>query len=435
VNEETRYKLKYVYGEDFGTGYYKYGPITLGDKPEIIQSRGLLLRDLPESIKLLIPKSIIERGVVVGEDVTKYLSSVRDAIRNLKYPLKDGIVRREDEDSWKVVKELVRYGFQHFYHEAAKQPDFKGYYVVVALSALAPDYMREKMFEIHKEVDAEFDNKLIKAITIIEQPFAVAIAERAVTCSVIEAGHGNIQIVPISYGPVREGIVALNRGGAEANVITREVLKDLGYGDLAKDEYVIEIVKREAGLIPKNLKEAIRKAKENPEKFSTKIKISPLVEVEFHESSWMRFLIGEVMFNPKHEEFQSYIQQGRLIIEDVTIGDIIFYGEMDIAEALITSVKKTPVEIQDKILSTIILSGGAFNWKVPKELEEYVVDSVTKIKIMVSEKVPDLTDKLNVKMVKDPQFSVWKGTIVYGYALPSTIKWNPRTREGWYSWK
>jgi hypothetical protein len=53
--------------------------------------------------------------------------------------------------------------------------------------------------------------------------------------------------------------VALNRGGSEANAVTREVLKDSGYGDLAKDEYVIEIVKRTAGLVPKNLDEAIKR--------------------------------------------------------------------------------------------------------------------------------------------------------------------------------
>jgi hypothetical protein len=100
---------------------------------------------------------------------------------------------------------------------------------------------------------------LLQAVTIIDQPFAVAIAEKAVTCTVIEAGHGNIQLVPISYGPIREGIVALNRGGSEANAVTREVLKDSGYGDLAKDEYVIEIVKRTAGLVPKNLDEAIKR--------------------------------------------------------------------------------------------------------------------------------------------------------------------------------
>jgi len=435
LTEESRYKLKYTYAEDFGTGYFKYGPITLGDKPRMIPSRGLLLRDLPESIKLLIPKPILERGVVVGDDVSKYLSSIRDAARNLKQPLRDGIIRREDEDAWKVVKELIRYGFQQFYPEAASQPDFRGYYVVVALSALAPDYMRERMIELHREVDEEFDSKLIAAITIIDQPFAVAIAEKAVTCCVIEAGHGNIQIVPISYGPIREGIVALNRGGAEANAITREILKDAGYGDLAKDEYVVETVKRVIGLVPRNLKEAIRKAREDPKRFAVKVKISPLVEIELVEHAWMRFLIGEIIFNPRHEEFASYIQTGRIIIEDVVLGDVVFYGEMDLAEALITSVKKTPVEIQEKIISTIILSGGAFNWSVPPGLEDVAVTSTEKIKIMVAERLPDLAERLNVRLVKDPQYSVWRGAIIYGYALPSNVKWNEKYKEGWYTWK
>ncbi len=433
--DESRYKLKYTYAEDFGTGYFKYGPITLGEKPRMIQSRGLLLRDLPESIKMLIPKTVLERGVVVGDDVTKYLSSIRDAARNLRQPLKDGIVRKDDEDAWKIIKELIRFGFSQFYPEVANQPDFRGYYTVIALSALAPDYMREKVMELHREVDEEFEGKLIAAVTVIDQPFAVAIAEKAVTCSVIEAGHGNIQVVPISYGPIREGIVALNRGGAEANAITREILKDAGYGDLARDEYVIEIVKREIGLVPRNLKEAIRKAREDPKRFAIKVKIGPLVEIELVEQSWMRFLIGEIIFNPKHEEFTSYIQTGRLVIEDVVVGDMVFYGEMDLAEALIQSVKKTPVEIQEKIVSSIILSGGAFNWNVPPGLEDVACTSTEKIRIMMSEKVPDMADKLNVRMVKDPQYSVWRGAIIYGYALPTSVKWNERYKEGWYTWK
>ncbi|NPA70610.1 MAG: heat-shock protein Hsp70 [Crenarchaeota archaeon] len=433
--DESRYKLKYTYAEDFGTGYFKYGPITLGERPRMIPSRGLILRDLPESIKMLIPKSVLERGVVVGDDVTKYLSSIREAARNLRQPLKDGIIRRDDEDAWKIVKELVRFGFSQFYPEVANQPDFRGYYTVIALSALAPDYMRERMMEIHREVDEEFEGKLIAAVTVIDQPFAVAIAEKAVTCSVIEAGHGNIQVVPISYGPIREGIVALNRGGAEANAITREILKDAGYGDLARDEYVVETVKRQIGLVPRNLKEAIRKAREDPKRFAVKVKIGPLVEIELVEHAWMRFLIGEIIFNPKHEEFMSYIQTGRLVIEDVVVGDMVFYGEMDLAEALIHSVKKTPVEIQEKIVSSIILSGGAFNWQVPPGLEDVACTSTEKIKIMMSEKVPDMAEKLNVRMVKDPQFSVWRGAIIYGYALPSSVKWNEKYKEGWYTWK
>ncbi|NPA23777.1 MAG: heat-shock protein Hsp70 [Crenarchaeota archaeon] len=433
--DESRYKLKYTYAEDFGTGYFKYGPITLGERPKMIPSRGLILRDLPESIKMLIPKSVLERGVVVGDDVSKYLSSIREAARNLKQPLKDGIIRRDDEDAWKIVKELVRFGFSQFYPEVSNQPDFRGYYTVIALSALAPDYMRERMMEIHKEVDEEFEGRLIAAVTVIDQPFAVAIAEKAVTCSVIEAGHGNIQVVPISYGPIREGIVALNRGGAEANAITREILKDAGYGDLARDEYVVETVKRQIGLVPKNLKEAIKKAREDPKRFAVKVKIGPLVEIELVEHAWMRFLIGEIIFNPKHEEFASYIQTGRLVIEDVVVGDMVFYGEMDLAEALIHSVKKTPVEIQEKIVSSIILSGGAFNWQVPQGLEDVACTSTEKIKIMMSERVPDMAERLNVRMVKDPQFSVWRGAIIYGYALPTSVKWNEKYKEGWYTWK
>jgi crenactin len=432
VIDENKYKLNYVYAEDFGTGYFKYGPITLRDKPSMVQSRGLFLRDLPESIKLLVPKEVLERGVVVGDDIPKYLSSVRDAIRNLRYPLKDGIIRREDEDSWRIVKELARYGFTQFYREFSGKVDFKGFYLVVALSSLAPDYMRDRMISIHKELDEEFGGKLLRAVTIIDQPFAVAIAEKAVTCMVIEAGHGNIQLVPISYGPIREGIVALNRGGSEANAMTREVLKDSGYGDLAKDDYVVEVVKRSIGLVPKNLDEAIKKAKEDPDRFSVKVKVNPLVEVELRDTAWMRFLIGEIVFNPRHDLFASYIQQGRITIEDATVGDTVFYGEMNIAEALITSIRKVPVEIQDKIMSTIILSGGAFNWSVPPGLADVAVSSVDKVKLMVSERLPDLANRLSISMVSDPQFSVWKGSIIYGYALPSSVKWNDRTKEGWY---
>ncbi len=432
VIDESRYKANFVYAEDFGTGYFKYGPITLRDKPYVIPSRGLILRDLPESVKILVPKEVLERGVVVGDDIPKYLSSIRDAIRNLRYPLKDGIVRRDDEDAWRIIKELSRYGFQQFYPEFSRRPDFRGFFVVIALSALAPDYMKDKIIEIHKELNDEFGGNLIQAVTIIEQPFAVAIAEKSITCTVVEAGHGNIQIVPISYGPIREGIVALNRGGAEANAITREILKDSGYGDLAKDEYVVELVKRALGLVPKNLDEAIRKAKEEPDKFAIRVKINPLVEIEFRETAWMRFLIGEILFNPKHDIFKSYIQQGRLVIEDVTVGDMVFYGEMDLAEAIIMSIKKVPVEIQDKIISTIVLSGGAFNWNVPSGLEEVAVNSVDKVKIMLAERIPDLIGRLEIRMVKDPQFSVWKGAITYGYALPSNVRWNERTKEGWY---
>ncbi len=113
MEEELRYKLKYTYGEDFGTGYFKYGPpISLGESPRITQSRGLILRDLPESVKMLIPPDVARRGDSGGGDeVSKYLSSTRDMVRNLKYPLHDGIIRKDDDDSWRVAKELARFGY------------------------------------------------------------------------------------------------------------------------------------------------------------------------------------------------------------------------------------------------------------------------------------------------------------------------------------
>lgn len=426
-----RYKLKYTYGEDFGTGYFKYGPISLGEAPRIIQSRGLILRDLPESVKMLIPPEVVKRGIVVGDDVSRYLSSTRDMMRNLRYPLHDGIIKKEDEDSWRVVKELTRFGLSSFYEQAVNSGDFRGFLVVMSLSALSPDYMRERFIDIHMEINQEYQGKMIRALTAIDQPFAVAISEKAVTCMVVEAGHGNIQVVPISYGPIRDGIVALNRGGAETNAITREILKDAGYSDLAKDEYVVEMVKREAGLVPKDLGTAIRSAREDPKRFSIKIKVNPLVTVELSESAWTRFLIGEVLFDPTHDEFKSYVQQGRFSIEDVTMGDMVFYGEMNMADAIISSVRKTPVEVQDKIVSNIILSGGAFNWRAPPALSDVAVNSVDKVRIMIGDKVPDLLNRLNIRMVKDPQYSVWKGAIVYGYALPLSVEWNDKAKEGW----
>ncbi len=116
---------------------------------------------------------------MVGDDIPKYLSSIRDAIRNLRYPLKDGVIRREDEDSWKIIKELARYGFSQFYPDFIKRPDFRGgLFLVVALSALAPDYMRDRMIEVHKEVNEEFGGKLLQAVTIIDQPLPLQSPKR-----------------------------------------------------------------------------------------------------------------------------------------------------------------------------------------------------------------------------------------------------------------
>jgi len=40
---------------------------------------------------------------------------------------------------------------------------------------------------------------------------------------------------------IRSGIIPLSRGGVNVNALTREILKDAGYGDLALND---EIVRR-----------------------------------------------------------------------------------------------------------------------------------------------------------------------------------------------
>lgn len=427
VELSDSYRLKYVFGADFGTSYTKYGPITLAE-PRIVQTRGLFLRDIPESVKMRIPPDILSRGLVVGdEDVRNYLSSVRDVQRNMKYPLKDGVVRRDDEDAWTVIRELARYTLSQF---PVADPEFRGWLVSIALSALAPDYMYRGFFETFERIASEIP---IYAVTALPQPLAVAIAENAVNCVIIEGGHGNIQVAPISYALIREGLVALNRGGAEANAITREILKDMGYGDIAREEYAAEVVKRAIGLVPRDLEQAIATARSNPEKFVAKVKLSPIVEIEIpKEYAWTRFLIGEIIFDPRHEEFKSYIDQSRIKIEDAVIGDVTLYGEMDLASAITSSLRSVSVEVQDRVASNVILSGGAFKWDVPPGLEEYAVNSVDKIKIMLGEVNKELAARVGVRMVKEPQYSVWRGSVIYGYALPLSLKWDNIYKEGWY---
>ncbi len=413
------YRRKYAYGEDYGTSYYKYGPIA--EKPYVIENRGLFLRG--ES-KLVLKIFGISREIVVGPDVVKYLGSLEDIARYLIYPMKDGIVDRDDKMSWRILYELTKYGFEQTLPETR---DFEGFYVTAALSAISPDYMYERIFDIHTRIDSELG--AIKAITIIPQPLAVAISEKVVTCVVVESGHGNTQVTPISMYPIRNAIVALNRGGAEADAIASEILRDLGHEDRAREEKFVRMFKESVGLIPRDIDEAIKKAKGDPRRFRTIFRIpGTRIEIDMGEKSWMRFLIGEIVFNPEHELFESYYKRGMPRPRDTIVGGERISGTLPLGEAIEAAVSRTSIELQPSLFRKIILSGGNFAWRVPRGLEDVAVNSAEKIRIQLEQHEIEA----NVELVSDPIFSVWKGTIVYSLAVPDNYLWDWKKREGWY---
>ena len=415
------YRRKYAFGEDYGTSEYKFGPVA--EKPEVIENRGFII----DTSSIVYKVVGISKRIIVGPEVSMYLGSREDMARYLIYPMKDGIIDINDRVAWDVIYEITKYGLLKF---KPKDPKFKGFYVTAALSAIAPKYMYEKIFEIHQKIDEEYG--VVKAVTIIPQPLAVAIAQKTITCIVVESGHGNTQITPISRYPIRGAIVSLNRGGAEANAITAEILKDCGYGDLVHEEKLVRMVKESIGLVPIDLDKAIKKAKEDKERFRAIFKIpNTTTVIDLGENSWMRFLIGEIVFNPEHEIFESYYKRGMPRPRDTRLGDEIIRGTINMADAIIKSAQKTPLELQPHLYKKIILSGGNFAWKVPPKLSDVAIDSATKISMMLKERGIEA----NVMLTKDPLYSVWRGCIVYSIAVPDDYLWSWERMEGWYKWR
>lgn len=415
---EEEYKRRFVFGCDYGTSDFKYGSITVGEKPLVVENRGYF----PE--KSMVSRILgVDKEIVVGKEVTYFLESGADLATRLVYPMRDGLIAKDDRRSWRVIKELTRMALNSFKGGIG----FKGFYVVASLAAFAPRYMYEELFSIYDEIAEE--DKTIHSSTIIPQPLAVAIAHKELLCVVVESGHGNTQVSPISRGPIRDATVVLNRGGSEANAITAEILKDAGYGDLAKEESIVRQVKENLGLVPLDLKAAIEYAERNPEKVKAVYRIpGTRIQIDLGKHSWTRFLIGEYVFDPRHEIFQSYFKRGMPRPTDVRVGDLTFYGMLDMAEAIIMAVEKCAVELQPHLYNHILLSGGNFTWRQDQTLKGISVDAETKIREMLKSKGVEVYE---VKLSSDPQFAVWRGCIVYGYAVPANYEWSWERLEGW----
>jgi crenactin len=414
------YRSNYTFAMDFGTSDFKFGPITCGDTPRVVNNRGYF----PDKKSMMYNAFEAVPDIIVGEDVPLYLQSTEDLSSRLIYPMRNGVIDKVDQNAWRVVSALSEYGLSSFKPETNN--GFGGYYVVASLSSVSPRYMYEHLLDIFKSASSPGS---IRAVTVIPQPFAVAIGHGVTTCVVIESGHGNSQVCPISKYPIRSAQVALNRGGGDANAITSEILKDAGYADLANEEALVRKVKESIGLVPDNLDDAIRQAKATPRKVRARYRVpGTRVEIDLEKDSWTRFLIGEYVFNPNHEIFESYFGRGMPRPKDVKMGDTTFRGMLDFGDAIIASVERCPVELQPLLYREILLSGGNFNWTVPERLEDVAVDAPRKIKLLLHEKG---IKNVSVKMTKSPQFSVWHGCIIYGFAVPEQYEWDWQRLEGW----
>jgi len=414
------YRSSYTFAMDFGTSDFKFGPISCGETPRIVNNRGYF----PDKKSVIYNAFEPTADVIVGEDVPLYLQSNEDLSTRLIYPMRNGVIDRNDENAWRVVGALCQFGLENF--KPTPRNGFQGYYLVASLSAVSPRYMYERLLELLARKNSD---SLVKAVTVIPQPFAVAIGHGVTTCVVIESGHGNSQFCPISKYPIRAAQVALNRGGGDANAITSEILKDAGYGDLTNEEALVRKVKESIGLVPANLDSAIIAAKKTPRRFHAKFKVpGTRVEIDLENDSWTRFLIGEYVFNPNHEIFESYFGRGMSRPKDVKMGDTVFKGKLDFGDAIVTAVERCPVELQPLLYREVLLSGGNFSWHVPERLENEAVDAPTKIKLLLRQKG---IKSVSVKMTEAPQYSVWHGCIIYGFAVPDEYKWDWQRLEGW----
>lgn len=415
-------KARRVFAEDFGTSEYKFGPATMGENPDAIETRGYF-PDTRGFVQMVSPEAR-QKLLIVGPQVSNYLEAKIDLADRLVYPLRYGLIRENDVRSWSVLKELVRFGLiRHRYN----QDSGKGAKCVAALSSAAPRYMYERLFDMHRTINEEEGRHVVSSLSIIPQPLAVAISQKKLTCTVLEGGHGNTQVAPIGNGVIFNALIGLQRGGADCDLLTAELLKDAGYADLATEPKLVKLFKEAVGLIPKDMK-GVMEDKSN-EKFDVSFSIpNTKIKVELGKDSWQRFLIGEYFFRPSDEVFSSYRRRGEAKPRFTEMEGEVLLGDMDLAEVVIMAISKVSFELQPSLYQNIFLSGGNFSWKVPAGLEQYATNSPKKLEKMLKAKGVTGT---TVELTRSPIYNVWQGSVAYGMFIPDDFVWDWEAREGW----
>jgi len=130
----SKYKELFVFGEDYGTSDYKFGPASLGNVPDMFENRGYL----PDMGSVIARMQGFGDGtpIVVGPEVSTYLEARGDLAERLIYPMRESTIEEGDERAWAVVKEVTRFGLGRY--APLNSEAFKGFYCVASIVAGAP---------------------------------------------------------------------------------------------------------------------------------------------------------------------------------------------------------------------------------------------------------------------------------------------------------
>ncbi|RLG09849.1 MAG: hypothetical protein DRN68_00555, partial [Thaumarchaeota archaeon] len=119
------YKREHVFGIDYGTSDFKYGPIALGETPEVVENRGYFV----DKDSLMSKLMDVRREVVVGKELPLFLESRKSLAERMVYPMRNGVIEKDDWRAWRVVEELTKYALNSF---APTNEEFDGFYLVAS---------------------------------------------------------------------------------------------------------------------------------------------------------------------------------------------------------------------------------------------------------------------------------------------------------------
>lgn len=96
------YRSNYTFAMDFGTSDFKYGPISCGENPRIVNNRGYF----PDTKSVMYKAFESTSDIIVGEDVPLYLQSSEDLSSRLVYPMRNGMIDKGDDNAWRSQRSL-----------------------------------------------------------------------------------------------------------------------------------------------------------------------------------------------------------------------------------------------------------------------------------------------------------------------------------------